>query len=73
MIQTLTVIINYLNGVVIGIYINDMLLIGPNEDANKHTKDLLKKRFNIKDLGKAISIIGIRITRSEDRKTLLIN
>ena len=58
---------------VIGIYINNILLIGPNKDANKYTKDLLKKRFDIKDLGKAISIIGIRITRSKDRKTLSIN
>ena len=47
---------------VIGIYVNNILLIGPSEDANTHIRDLLKKRFNIKDLGEAISIIGIRIT-----------
>ena len=46
---------------------DNILLTGGNEDAIKQVKEHLKSRFEIKDLGEADYLLGIRIQRHEDR------
>lgn len=52
--------------IVIGIHDDDLLIIGPFEKDINEIKDLLKKRFDMKDLGRARKILRIRITRRAD-------
>ena len=50
--------------IVIGIHVDDLLITGPCEKEIVQIKDLLKGRFEMKDLGKAKNILGIRITQT---------
>jgi hypothetical protein len=61
-----TIFINEKTGVIIGAHVDDMLLTGGDEDAVKQVKEQLKARFEMKDLGKADYLLGIRIQRHED-------
>ena len=45
---------------------DNILLTGGNEDAIKQVKEHLKSRFEMKDLGEADYLLGIRIQRHED-------
>ena len=49
-----------------GFTINDMLILGTNIEIIKSTKKMLSNRFDIKDLGVADVILGIKITRTPD-------
>jgi hypothetical protein len=49
--------------VVIGIYVDDMLVTGPDEDENDKVAKQLMGRFEIKDMGEARNVLGIRILR----------
>ena len=44
--------------IVVGVYVNDLLLGSKSHIASKYLKDLLIKEFQMKDLGKAKTIIG---------------
>jgi hypothetical protein len=61
-----TIFINEKTGVIIGAHVDDMLLTGGDEDAIKQVKEQLKARFEMKDLGEADYLLGIRIQRHED-------
>ena len=43
-----------------------MLIVGSNVKMIKSTKDMLKSRFDMKDMGLADVILGIKITRTSD-------
>ena len=43
-----------------------MLIIGSNNDMIKSTKEMLNRKFDIKDLGVADVILGIKITRTSE-------
>ncbi|GJR20920.1 retrovirus-related pol polyprotein from transposon TNT 1-94 [Tanacetum coccineum] len=45
-------------------YVDDMLIIGSNDKMIKSTKDMLKSKFNMKDIGLADVILGIKIIRT---------
>ncbi|CAL9006947.1 unnamed protein product [Prunus brigantina] len=52
--------------VIICLYVDDMLIIGSNIGIIKSTKKMLTKNFDMKDLGVADVILGIKISRTSD-------
>ena len=46
------------------LYVDDMLIIGSNNDMIKTTKKMLNKHFDMKDMGIADIILGIKITKT---------
>ena len=50
--------------VIICLYVDDLLLFGPNMDVINATKMLLKNNFDMKDLGEANVILGVKITQT---------
>ncbi|GAU49932.1 hypothetical protein TSUD_408340 [Trifolium subterraneum] len=50
---------------IICLYVDDMLIFGSNLSAVNNVKSLLGNNFDMKDLGEASVILGIKITRSE--------
>ena len=51
--------------VILCLYVDDMLIIGSDEKMIRSTKDMLKSRFDMKDMGLADVILGVRITRTQ--------
>ena len=52
--------------VIMCLYIDDMLIIDSNNDIIKATKRMLTNEFNMKDLGVANVILGMKISRKPD-------
>lgn len=52
------------------LYVDDILIIGSNERMVKSTKDMLNSRFDMKDMGLAEVILGIKIIRTPNGLTL---
>ncbi|GJX40899.1 retrovirus-related pol polyprotein from transposon TNT 1-94, partial [Tanacetum coccineum] len=52
--------------VILCLYVNDMLIIGSNDKMIKSTKDMLKSKFNKKDMGLADVILGIKIIQTHN-------
>ena len=52
--------------VIVCLYVDNMLIMGSNNDIIKATKRMLNSKFNMKDLGVADVILGIKITRTSD-------
>ena len=48
------------------LYVDDMLIIGNNNDIIKATKRMLTSEFDMKDLGVADVILGMKISRKSD-------
>ena len=46
------------------LYVDDMLIIGSNDEMIKTTKKLINSKFDMKDMGVADVIMGINITRT---------
>jgi hypothetical protein len=53
-------------GVIICLYVDDMLIFGTNFESIENTKNFLSSSFDMKDLGIADVILGIRIVRNEN-------
>ena len=51
-------------GVIICLYVDDMLIFGTDEETIIQTKLFLSSKFDMKDMGVADVILGIRITRN---------
>ncbi|CAM8914025.1 unnamed protein product [Rhodiola kirilowii] len=51
------------NGVIICLYVDDMLIFGTDQNQVDLAKDFLSSRFSMKDMGEADLILGIRIKR----------
>lgn len=58
---------------IVCIYVDDILIFSNNEEKENQLKDLLNKNFKMKDMGVATSILGIRITRNFEQKTISID
>ena len=56
--------------VVLCLYIDDILLFGNNLRIVNETKSFLSKKFEMKDMGEANVILGLRLTRSADGITI---
>ena len=52
--------------VIVCLYVDDMLIIGSNNDIIKATKRMLTSEFDMKDLGVVDVIIGMKISRKFD-------
>ncbi|GKD48605.1 zinc finger, CCHC-type containing protein, partial [Tanacetum coccineum] len=50
-------------GVIICLYVDDMLIFGTNQNQVDKTKKFLSSRFSMKDMGEAYVILGIKIKR----------
>nr|GEZ16016.1 zinc finger, CCHC-type [Tanacetum cinerariifolium] len=50
-------------GVIIWVYVDDILIFGTDQDQVDKTKEFLSSKFDMKDLGEAEVILGIRIKR----------
>ena len=58
-------------GVIICLYVDDMLIFGTDFESIENTKNFLSCSFNMKDLGIVDLILGIRIVKNE--KGLVLN
>ncbi|KAL8090653.1 hypothetical protein AgCh_039909 [Apium graveolens] len=56
--------------VIVCLYVDDILLFGTNIEIINETKSFLKRHFEIKDMGEASVILGIKLTQSTDGITL---
>lgn len=52
--------------VIVCLYVDDMLIIGSNNDIIMTTKRMLSSKFDMKDLGLADVILGIKISRTSN-------
>ncbi|KAH9686503.1 hypothetical protein KPL70_014374 [Citrus sinensis] len=48
------------------LYVDDMLIVGSDDDMIKSTKNILKSKFDMKDMGLADVILGIKISRTSN-------
>jgi len=53
-------------GVIICLYVDDMLIFGNTQDQVDETKKFLSSKFAMKDMGEAEVILGIKITRGNN-------
>ncbi|KAH9715705.1 hypothetical protein KPL71_021156 [Citrus sinensis] len=53
-------------GVIICLYVDDMLIFGTDSESIKLTKSLLSSNFDMKDMGLADVILGIKIIKNEN-------
>jgi hypothetical protein len=57
-------------GVILCLYVDDILIFGTELEAIMETKVFLCKNFDMKDLGKADVILNIKLIKGEDGITL---
>ena len=57
-------------GVIICLYVDDLLIFGTSRDVVHDAKHFLASNFDMKDLGEANIILGIKILRDNDCITL---
>ena len=55
------------------LYVDDILLIGNNVKVLSYLKGYLKKQFDMKDLGEANYIIGIKLLRDWKNRVLALS
>jgi hypothetical protein len=58
------------SGVIIGVHVDDFMITGEDEAAIGKVKRQLEGRFEMKDLGEAENILGIRIRRHNGKLTI---
>ena len=56
--------------VIVCLYVDDMLIIGSNIKMIKTTKKMLNSKFDMKDMGVAYVILGIKIFKTSEGYTL---
>jgi transposase InsO family protein len=54
----------------IGVYVDDLLIMGESEVEIRRAKEQLSKRFQMKDLGLARNVLGMRIQRVDSLLTI---
>ncbi|KAI3692025.1 hypothetical protein L6452_31831 [Arctium lappa] len=52
--------------VILCLYVDDMLIVGSDDKMIRSTKDMLKSKFDMKDIGLADVILGVKITRTQN-------
>ncbi|GJR39735.1 zinc finger, CCHC-type containing protein [Tanacetum coccineum] len=52
--------------VIMCLYVDDMLIIGSNDKMIKSTKEMLKSKFDMKDIGLADVILGTKIIQTQN-------
>ena len=56
--------------IIVCLYVDDILLFGTNIEIINETKSFLKRHFEMKDMGEASVILGVKLTQSTDGITL---
>jgi hypothetical protein len=59
-------------GVILCLYVDDILILGTNIDMIKDTKDFMYNNFEMKDLGEADVILNIKLLREGDGGITLV-
>ncbi|MCO5587769.1 hypothetical protein L7F22_041721 [Adiantum nelumboides] len=54
------------HGLLITIYVDDLIIVGDNETEIEHDKGLLKKEFEMKDLGELCYFLGLEVIRTTE-------
>jgi hypothetical protein len=57
-------------GVILCLYVNDILIFGTSLDVIKKMKTFLCQSFNMKDLGETDVILNIKLIKGENEITL---
>ena len=52
--------------VIICLYVDDILIMGSNNEVIKTTKEMFNNKFDMKDLGVVDVILGIKISKTLD-------
>ena len=55
------------------LYVDDMLIAGKNKDELSKLKKILNQTFDMKDLGNAKHILGMRITRDRSNGCIYLS
>lgn len=58
---------------IVAIYVDDILIFSNQEDLEKEIKISLKSKFKMKDMGEVASILGIRVIRDRNAKTISLD
>ena len=61
------------NFIIFFLYVDDMLVAGPDMQEIVNLKQKLSKQFEMKDLGATKQILGMRIKRETNSRTLLLS
>lgn len=67
------VFIHRSNGLIVAIYVDDLLVISPNSLEIEHLKEQLGEKFCMKDLGPVSWYLGMRITRDRKSRTIFVD
>jgi hypothetical protein len=59
-------------GVILCLYVDDILILGTSLDVIKETKDFMSNNFEMKDLGEANIILNIKLLRESDGGVTLV-
>ena len=59
--------------VFLALYVDDILLIGNNKEVLSDVKGWLSEQFQMKDLGEAAYILGIKVTRDRRKRMLSLS
>ena len=65
--------INYQINMMIGVWVDDLIIIGSGLNNIKKLKTQLNQAFEIKDLGELTYFLRIQVTRNQTFKTLHLN
>jgi hypothetical protein len=60
------------NGVILCLYVDNILIFGNNVDVIKEVKDFLSNNFEMKDLGEVNDILNTKLLREEGNGGLLL-
>ena len=63
----------YNNGIVVAIYINDILILTPRKSGISLLKQQLDKRFRMKYLGDILQYLSMKVVRDRPNRTIYIN
>ena len=64
-----------LNGkqIYVGVWVDDMPVLVPDDETGDEIRDILKKKFEIHDLGDAKNVLGMEIYRNDKTGTIQLN
>ena len=68
-----SVFVNEDRSLIVALYVDDLVILAPTVEEMQPLKQALKDRFEMKDLGEAKYLLGIRITRDRKEHTLAID
>lgn len=61
------------NGLIIAIYVDDLLVIGPDSLEIEYLKEQLGEKFRTKDLGPVSWYLGMRVIRDRALRTFYVD